>query len=187
MRLRVNLALFSFLLTAIQSTTQDRNQPNIDRVDDASYAVYSAIVEQHYGNSTMKAPPLKIAAYTQNPDRNHGDDLMARCEAGAENEQQRELIRRLFSEKLRTQKLERKLNISGRYSIVEGKIKISEGGWPGILWLSPVLFSRDGLHAVVWVRNFCGGLCGTGRVWTLTRTTSGWRTTGTVPKCGFVS
>lgn len=169
-----------------QSNDKVSRGSTIATVQPDSYAVYSAVINQHYRGSVRGATPLNIAAYTSGPDHNHGN-LMARCTSGVSSAIEHQLIGELFSAALPRQKLEAKLTISERYSIVEGKIDIREGSWPGFLWFSPVVFSRDRLHAIVWVRNFCGGLCGSGLVWKLNRISGAWRVYGSVPNCGFIS
>jgi hypothetical protein len=152
-----------------------------------AYDVYSALLSQHYRGWFRKDKPVKIAAYTTVPSHGPGGNLMAKCGSGAENETDRELMKQLSSDKTPRQQLEAKFALPGRYLIVDGRSDIQEGDEPGIVWLSSVAFSTDRQHAMVWVRNFCGGLCGSGMMWKLDRTTQGWRVASSVPNCGFIS
>ncbi len=121
------------------------------------------------------------------PSHGPGGNLIERCASEADNDADRDLIKQLSSEQTLRQKLEPKLHVPGRYTIVAGKTDFQEGSEPGIVWLSPVAFSKDRRHAMVWVRNFCGGLCGSGMMWKLDFTVQGWQAVGYVKNCGFIS
>ena len=171
---------------AQKSSKSPPSAPGKVTVEPDSYGVYSALLTQRYREWFRRNVPLRIAAYTTAPDRDHGD-LMARCSSGANNATDRELIQQLFSANTRSQRLEAKLTLPGQYLIVDGKVDIREGMEPGVVWLSAVSFSKDKQHAIVWMRNFCGGLCGSGLMWKLDSTTKGWRVADSVPNCGFIS
>jgi hypothetical protein len=156
-------------------------------VGSESYDVYSALLAQRYGFWFRQDRVVKIAAYTTVPSHGRGGNLIAQCIAEAENESDRELIKHLSSAQSPPQRLEAKLIIPGRYTIVDGKPDFQEGTEPGIVWLSSVAFAKDQRHAMVWVRNFCGGLCGSGMMWKLDLTIHGWRVVGSIGNCGFIS
>jgi len=144
------------------------------------------LISQLYGDLLRRNIPVNIAAHTTVPDHDHGD-LIAHCTSGTKDEADRELIRQLFAEDQRPQKLKAKLTLPVPCSIIEGKMHIRDGKEPGLVWLSIVVFSKDRLHAMVWTRNYCGILCGGGSIWKLDLTTNGWRIAGNVPNCGFIS
>lgn len=156
-------------------------------VTSESYEVYSALLTQHYRRWFRKNKVVKIAAYTTVPSHGPGDNLAGRCMSGANNDIERDLIQQLSSNRGPRQKLEAKLNVPGRYTIVAGKTDFQEGNEPGIVWLSPVAFSQDRRRAMVWVRNFCGGLCGSGMMWKVDLTVHGWQVAGSIRNCGFIS
>jgi hypothetical protein len=156
-------------------------------VGSESYDVYSALLTQHYRGWFRQNRVVKIAAYTTVPSHGPGGNLIAQCASEAENEIDRELIKQLSSDQATPQKPEAKLTVPGRYTIVDGKADFQEGTEPGIVWLSSVAFSKDRRHAMVWVRNFCGGLCGSGMMWKLDLTVQGWRVVGSIRNCGFIS
>lgn len=157
-----------------------------ETTESESYAVYSALLTQHYREWFRKNPSVQIAAYRKPPDRSHGDYL-ARCSSGADDETDRELIQRLLSQGDQQEKLEAKLELPGQYAFVQGNPKIRKGVEPGIVTLSSVVFSKDGKRAMVWVGNSCGSLCGSGVMWRLDKAPEGWRVTHYVPNCGFIS
>ena len=182
------------LLACVSSSTQNlpshvenKSQPtrSIPLIESASYAVYSALLSQHYREWFGKNNSVAISAYTAAPSHGPGNELIARCESGVDNEIDRELIRYLWSSQ--PKRIEAKLTVPGAYHLVEGKADIREGSEPGIVWLSPVAFSNDRRHAMVWLRNFCGGLCGSGLMWTLDWNDGGWKVTKSIPSCGFIS
>jgi hypothetical protein len=172
--------------SAQKSTKSSPSAPATMTVERDSYGVYSALLTQRYREWFRRNVPVRIAAYTTAPDRDHGD-LIARCSSGADNATDRELIQQLLSANTRPHRLEAKLALPGQYLIVDGKVDIREGSEPGVVWLSAVSFSKDKRHAMVWMRNFCGGLCGSGLMWKLDRSTKGWRVADSVPNCGFIS
>jgi hypothetical protein len=163
------------------------NTASTASVGSDSYDVYSALLSQHYQGWFRKNAVVKIAAYTTKPSHGPGDNLIEQCVSGADNDTDRDLIRQLSSDPTPPQKLEAKLRVPGRYTIVAEKADFKEGTEPGIVWLSPVAFSKDRRHAMVWVRNFCGGLCGSGMMWKLDFTVHGWQVAGYVKNCGFIS
>jgi hypothetical protein len=154
-------------------------------VEPESYAIYSTLLSQHYGEWFRKNKSVAISVYTAAPSHGPGSELIARCESGADNETDRELIGYLWSSP--SKRLEAKLAVPGAYHLTEGKANVREGLEPGIIWLSPVAFSEDRRHAMVWLRNFCGGLCGSGMMWTLDSRDGDWKVGKSIPSCGFIS
>lgn len=51
-------------------------------------------------------------------------------------------------------------------------------GASSVMWLSMPGYSRDGLHAVVYLSGGCGGLCGSGFSVTVQKTKGGWTMVG---------
>jgi hypothetical protein len=189
-----SLATLSLLTLTIVAVSAAQNEKTpfskmsvIATVGSESYDVYSALLTQQYREWFRNNKPVKIAAYTTVPSHGPGVNVIAQCASGAENEVDRELIKKLSSDQAPQQKLAAKLIVPGRYTIVDGKADFQEGTEPGIVWLSSVAFSKDRRHAMVWVRNFCGGLCGSGMMWRLELTVQGWRVVGSIRNCGFIS
>ena len=174
-----------FAFDASEPQTEKTTQPK--KASSESYEVYSALLTQHYREWFRKKAVVKIAAYTTVPSHGPGGHLIEQCASEADNDTDRDLIKQLSADQIPRQMLEAKLDVPGRYMIVTGKPQIDENIEPGIVWLSPVAFSKDRRHAMVWVRNFCGGLCGSGMMWKVNLTDHGWRVAGNVKKCGFIS
>ncbi|HXM68825.1 MAG TPA: hypothetical protein VN911_19005 [Candidatus Acidoferrum sp.] len=178
------------LLMVSTSFAQKDTKPTVPAttaVTTDSYRVYSALLVQQYRAWFRKNLPVKISAYTTVPSHGPGGSLIAGCTSGAENDADRDLIKELSSDNVPREKLEAKLVVPGSYLIVNGRADIREGIEPGIVWLSRVAFSKDRKHAMVWLRNFCGSLCGSGMMWKLELTTQGWRVIKNIPNCGFIS
>ena len=150
----------------VENTSQPRRS-STQLVEPESYAVYPALLSQHYREWFSKNKSVAISPYTAVPSHRPGSELIARCESGVDNEIER-VIRYLWQSQ--TKRVEAKLTVPGAYHLVEGKADIREGSEPGIVCLSRIAFSKDRRHAMVWLRNFCGGLCGGGLMWT-----SDWR------------
>jgi hypothetical protein len=184
--LLVSLSAFTASEPQAEKTKPSKKASTVSLGSD-SYDVYSALLTQHYRGWFRKDAVVKIAAYTTVPSHGPGGHLIEQCASEAENDTDRDLMKQLSSDQSPRQKLEAKLHVSGRYTIVAGKADLQESTEPGIVWLSPVAFSKDRRHAMVWVRNYCGGLCGSGMMWKLDLTDHGWHVAGFVRNCGFIS
>lgn len=185
---RVFLCVATLAIGAFaQEVQHSPKTQDVPLVDPSSYVVYSAVISQRYQHWFKKNEPIHIAVITQKiPTKEYGN-LAQRCSQRSKNQSDRELLRVLIEKSARPQKLEAKLSLPSSYIIETGKYRFQEGKEPGMVWLSPVVFSEDGNHAMVWVRNFCGELCGSGMIWKLEKSTGGWRVAWDGPGCGFIS
>lgn len=181
-------AVFACVVTLSQNLPHPSSRVTIQDVSPESYAVYSALLNQKYQFwfKQKVTVPIYIASFTEPPDRNHGV-LIGRCLDGAKDDVDRDMVRRLMSESAQKRRIQSKINLPRPYLITDKSVQIKEGKEPGMIWLSNVVFSKDGRRALVWVRNFCGGLCGSGILSKLNRTDHGWKVDDRWLGCGFIS
>ncbi|MBZ5648450.1 MAG: hypothetical protein LAN37_14645 [Acidobacteriia bacterium] len=97
------------------------------------------------------------------------------------------MLNKLISINSTRKSIKPRLSLPARYALFTKDIKIKAGEEPGAIWLSVVAFSDDRQHAMVWVSNYCGNLCGSGLLWKLEKNRSVWRVTSKQPVCGFIS
>ena len=157
---------------------QDRDRKEVST---DSYAVYSAILTQHYGSWFRQKEPILVLPYTVlEPQGHQGCRTQAQQSAVVQD-----LLRMLLAEKEQF-RIAAKFRLPGPYKVLTGKAEIRENHEPGAVFLSAVGFSRDSSKAIVLVGHNCGGLCGDGYVWILDKRKGNWHMTHDQLNCGWV-
>ena len=186
-RIGVLPILFAFLLlpSSVRTQTAAPTTRQVEEVSSESYAVYSALVTQRYSRWFKAGTTVRISAVTKFRFTSSYEEAAANCRQRLSVE--KPLFDELVSANASKRRIRPMLSLPGHYSLVTEATQISNRHEPGMVWFSVVGFSSDRLHAMVFVSNYCGDLCGSGLLWTLDKKGDQWAVATEHPICGYVS
>jgi hypothetical protein len=176
-------AILRSLAVGLMGVAVGQKTKPTQEVEPEAYAVYSAILTQHYASWFKGKDPVLISSYTRlEPQGHQGSNCRERAK---DKKTVQDLLEQLLSEKESFQ-ISPKLRVPGKYQMVRRSAQVRENQEPGLVFFSNVEFSPDRSKAMILVGHNCGGLCGNGFVWILDKHGGRWSLAKDQLNCGWI-